>query len=135
MNFVIFLDNEMTINDTDIMEWSMFRNYRNQEYKYIKISKPLSDTGRECFKYLQLARATVVKVRREDGTNINADDSDSTTTDDIQDGNQTTQDSIQTNDGDDVAFNIGPVEATAAVEQLEEESKRIHEHVLNAHVM
>ena len=40
----------------------------------------------------------------------------------------------QINDND-VAFNIGPVEASATMEQLEEESKRIHEHVLNAHAM
>ena len=60
------------------------------------------------------------------------DGSDSDTDDSIEDGNQTGENSNERNNDETVAHIIGPVEATAAVQQLEEQSKAVHEHALNA---
>ena len=58
--------------------------------------------------------------------------SDSDTDVSIEDVSQTGENSNERNNDETIPYNIGPVEATAAIHQLEEQSKAIHEHVLSA---
>ena len=94
-----FGDNSISISDIEIMDWSQFRSYWNQEYKNIKV---------------QSHYQTAVKPRTQDGSNSDTGDSDGITINNIEDGNQTGEDGNERNNDEAVALNIGPVEATPA---------------------